>query len=89
MEKVTEDLSSRPACVSVSHQRDLARRVAKHSISAYTALMGALTNWSSTIYVILTQAYETDLTGLNLGSALNLLMLGIGNIVLIPLANSM
>lgn len=89
MEKVMEDLSSRPASVSVSQQCALARRIAKDSMSAYTVLIGALTNWSSTIDVILTQAYETDLTGLNLGSALNLLMLGIGNIVLTPLSNSM
>lgn len=50
--------------------------------------MGAITNWSSVIYVVLAQVYRTTIANLSIGLALCLLMLGVANVFLIPLSNS-
>ncbi|KAF2220357.1 major facilitator superfamily domain-containing protein [Elsinoe ampelina] len=56
---------------------------------AYSSLMGAITNWSSVIYVVLAQVYETTIANLSIGLALCLLMLGVANVFLIPLSNKL
>lgn len=55
---------------------------------AYSAVMGACTIWESPIYLVLVQAYHTEISALNIGAALMLLMLGVGNVFLTPLSNS-
>lgn len=56
---------------------------------AYSTVMGAVTNWESPIYLVIVEAYHTDLSTLNIGSAVLILMLGVGNVFLTPLSHSM
>lgn len=56
---------------------------------AYSSLLGALTNWESVIYLNLTQAYHTSVSNLNIGQAVTLLLLGVGNVVFVPLSNKL
>jgi len=56
--------------------------------SCYSTILGAITNWSSTIYVVLAQVYQTTIAKLSIGLALCLLMLGVMNVFFIPLSNS-
>lgn len=57
-------------------------------ISAYSAVMGAVTNWEAPIYLELLSAYASTIDNLNIGAALMLLLLGVGNIFTNPLSNS-
>lgn len=50
--------------------------------------MGAVTNWESPIYLQLMSVYATSIDDLNVGAALMLLLLGVGNIFTNPLSNS-
>lgn len=50
--------------------------------------MGALTNWEAPIYLQLAAEYETTLDILNIGMAVALLLLGVGNVFTTPLSNS-
>lgn len=50
--------------------------------------MGAVTNWEAPIYVQLLTEYQTTVTELNIGAAVLLLLLGVGNVLLTPLSNS-
>lgn len=59
-----------------------------HYRSAYSAIMGAVTNWESPIYLQLLSVYATTIDNLNIGAALMLLLLGVGNIFTNPLSNS-
>jgi len=56
--------------------------------SAYSSVMGAVTNWESPIYLQLLSVYNTTIDNLNIGAALMLLLLGAGNLVTTPLSNS-
>ncbi|KAK4498038.1 hypothetical protein PRZ48_010694 [Zasmidium cellare] len=58
-------------------------------IRAYSSLLGALTNWESVIYLNLTAAYRTPITNLNIGQAIMLLLLGVGNVFFVPLSNKL
>jgi hypothetical protein len=51
--------------------------------------MGAITNWEAPIYLELMTEYDTNLNTLNVGMAVMLLLLGVGNLFTTPLANSM
>ncbi|KAF2151555.1 MFS general substrate transporter [Myriangium duriaei CBS 260.36] len=55
----------------------------------YSSLLGALTNWEASIYLNLVQALNTTINQLNNGNAVLILMLGIGNVFLIPLSNKL
>ncbi|GAM91574.1 hypothetical protein ANO11243_096260 [Dothideomycetidae sp. 11243] len=57
--------------------------------NAYSTVLGAITNWASVVYVTFLQLYNTTPTALNVGFALNLLMLGLANVVLIPISNKL
>lgn len=54
----------------------------------YSTLMTALGNWEAPIYITVQEALGTTITLMNVGSALALLMLGIGNVFLTPLSHS-
>lgn len=54
----------------------------------YSTLMTALGNWEAPIYINIQDALGTTITLMNVGSALTLLMLGIGNVFLTPLSHS-
>lgn len=56
---------------------------------AYSTMMGAVTNWESPIYLVLVHALNSKLSTLNVGRAIMVLMLGIGNVFLTPLSHSM
>ncbi|KAM0418735.1 hypothetical protein ACHAPT_012333 [Fusarium lateritium] len=56
---------------------------------AYSTLMTALGNWESSIYVNIQQALGTTITLLNVGSALTLLTLGVGNVFFTPLSHKL
>lgn len=55
---------------------------------AYGTLMTALGNWEASIYVNIQEALGTTITLLNVGGALTLLMLGVGNVFFTPLSHS-
>ncbi|KAK4623483.1 hypothetical protein CLAFUR0_07415 [Fulvia fulva] len=55
----------------------------------YSSVLGALTNWESPIYIDLGQHYQTKVDNLNIGSAITILMLGVGNVVFVPLSNKL
>jgi hypothetical protein len=55
---------------------------------AYGTLMTALGNWEASIYVNIQEALGTTITLLNIGMALTLLMLGVGNVFFTPLSHS-
>jgi len=57
-------------------------------LSAYSAIMGAVTNWESPIYLQLMSVYATTIDNLNIGAALMLLLLGVGNVFTNPISNS-
>jgi hypothetical protein len=50
--------------------------------------MGAVTNWESPIYLQLLSVYATTIDNLNIGAALMLLLLGVGNVFTNPISNS-
>lgn len=50
--------------------------------------MGALTNWEAPIYLELVAEYKTTIDNLNIGTAVTVLLLGLGNIFATPLSNS-
>lgn len=50
--------------------------------------MGALTNWEAPIYLELVAEYKTTIDNLNTGTAVTVLLLGLGNIFATPLSNS-
>ena len=55
----------------------------------YSTLMTALGNWEAPIgYINIRKTLGTTITLMNVGSALTLLMLGIGNVFLTPLSHS-
>ncbi|KAI7978386.1 hypothetical protein EIK77_009231 [Talaromyces pinophilus] len=54
----------------------------------YSTLMTALGNWEAPIYINIQEALGTTITLMNVGSALTLLMLGVGNVFLTPLSHS-
>lgn len=54
----------------------------------YSTLMTALGNWEASIYLNITEALGTSVTLMNIGAALTLLMLGIGNVFFTPLSHS-
>jgi hypothetical protein len=58
------------------------------SLSCYSAIMGAVTNWESPIYLQLLSVYSTTIDNLNIGAALMLLLLGLGNVFTNPISNS-
>ena len=60
---------------------------ARHT-SCYSAVMGAVTNWESPIYLQLLSAYATTIDNLNIGAAVMLLLLGVGNLFTTPISNS-
>ncbi|KAH8683811.1 major facilitator superfamily domain-containing protein [Ilyonectria robusta] len=53
----------------------------------YSTLMTALGNWEASIYLNITEALGTSVTLMNVGTALTLLMLGIGNVFFTPLSH--
>ncbi|PCG89521.1 Major facilitator superfamily domain, general substrate transporter [Penicillium occitanis (nom. inval.)] len=53
----------------------------------YSTLMTALGNWEAPIYINIQEALGTTITLMNVGSALTLLMLGVGNVFLTPLSH--
>lgn len=55
---------------------------------AYSAVIGAITQWESPVYLVLTVVFKTDISTLNVGRALLILMLGIGNVFLTPFSSS-
>ena len=63
-------------------------RIDSRHRSAYSAVMGAVTNWESPIYLQLMSVYNTTIDNLNIGAALMLLWLGAGNMFTTPLSNS-
>ncbi|KAL6362104.1 hypothetical protein LRP88_05588 [Fusarium phalaenopsidis] len=56
---------------------------------AYGTLMTALGNWEASIYVNIQEALGTTVTLLNVGMALTLLMLGVGNVFFTPLSHKL
>lgn len=50
--------------------------------------MGAVTNWEAPIYLELVAEYQITIDKLNTGTAVALLLLGLGNIFATPLSNS-
>lgn len=46
----------------------------------YSTVMTALGNWESSVYVDIQDALGTSINQLNIGTALTLLMLGVGNV---------
>jgi hypothetical protein len=54
----------------------------------YSTVMTALGNWESSVYVDIQYALGTSINQLNIGTALTLLMLGVGNIFFTPLSHS-
>ncbi|KAM6534565.1 hypothetical protein FALCPG4_004194 [Fusarium falciforme] len=56
---------------------------------AYGTLMTALGNWEASIYVNIQEALGTTITLLNVGMALTLLMLGVGNVFFTPLSHKL
>ncbi|RSL68875.1 hypothetical protein CEP53_002423 [Fusarium sp. AF-6] len=56
---------------------------------AYGTLMTALGNWEAPIYVNIQEALGTTITLLNVGTALTLLMLGVGNVFFTPLSHKL
>ncbi|KAF2212954.1 hypothetical protein CERZMDRAFT_96628 [Cercospora zeae-maydis SCOH1-5] len=56
-------------------------------LAFYAAIVGCITQWESVIYVPLMQHFKVGATSLNIGAAVMLLMLGVGNCFLIPLSN--
>lgn len=74
---------------SCTWQHDLLSAKAKTlQNSAYSAIMGAVTNWEAPIYLELLSTYASTIDNLNIGAALMLLLLGVGNIFTNPLSNS-
>lgn len=63
-------------------------RIDGYHPSAYSSVMGAVTNWESPIYLQLLSVYNTTIDNLNIGAALMLLWLGAGNLFTTPLSNS-
>ncbi|KAF4334400.1 HOL1 substrate-H+ antiporter [Fusarium beomiforme] len=53
----------------------------------YSTVMTALGNWESSVYVDIQDALGTTINQLNIGTALTLLMLGVGNIFFTPLSH--
>ncbi|KAH7129524.1 major facilitator superfamily domain-containing protein [Dactylonectria estremocensis] len=53
----------------------------------YSTLMTALGNWEASIYLNIVDALGTTVTLMNVGTALTLLMLGIGNVFFTPLSH--
>ncbi|KAM5378091.1 hypothetical protein ACJZ2D_004549 [Fusarium nematophilum] len=53
----------------------------------YSTLMTALGNWEASIYINIQEALGTTITFMNVGTALTLLMLGIGNVFFTPLSH--
>jgi hypothetical protein len=54
----------------------------------YSTVMTALGNWESSVYVDIQDALGTSINQLNIGTALTLLMLGVGNVFFTPLSHS-
>ncbi|KAM0549545.1 hypothetical protein ACHAPJ_009361 [Fusarium lateritium] len=52
----------------------------------YSTLMTALGNWESPVYADIGEVLNASISQLNIGSALSLLMLGVGNVFLTPLS---
>ncbi|KAG5806986.1 hypothetical protein H9Q71_008446 [Fusarium xylarioides] len=52
----------------------------------YSTIMTALGNWESSVYVDIQDALGTSINQLNIGTALTLLMLGVGNVFFTPLS---
>ncbi|KAH7142077.1 major facilitator superfamily domain-containing protein [Dactylonectria macrodidyma] len=55
----------------------------------YSTLMTALGNWEASIYLNIMEALGTTVTLMNIGTALTLLMLGIGNVFFTPLSHKL
>ncbi|CAK1361421.1 putative MFS-type transporter [Cercospora beticola] len=53
----------------------------------YAAVLGCITQWESVIYLPLIQTFRIGVSSLNVGAALMLLMLGVGNCFFVPLSN--
>ncbi|CAD0093172.1 unnamed protein product [Aureobasidium vineae] len=53
----------------------------------YSATLGAVTNCDSVVYLNLVQIYRTDINSLNYAGAVMLLLLGVGNVFLVPMSN--
>ncbi|KAH7473326.1 major facilitator superfamily domain-containing protein [Fusarium oxysporum f. sp. albedinis] len=53
----------------------------------YSTVMTALGNWESSVYVDIQDALGTSINQLNIGTALTLLMLGVGNVFFTPLSH--
>jgi hypothetical protein len=89
MAPMAQGLPPFPPVVSwSSHYTLLDCRTDSRHLSAYSAVMGAVTNWESPIYLQLLSVYSTTIDNLNIGAALMLLLLGAGNLVTTPLSNS-
>ncbi|KAM3423309.1 hypothetical protein BST61_g748 [Cercospora zeina] len=56
-------------------------------LAFYAAIVGCITQWESVIYVQLMQKFKVGASSLNIGAAVMLLMLGVGNCFLVPLSN--
>jgi len=54
----------------------------------YSSVLGAVTNWESVIYLNLLVEYKTTIDQLNIGAAVMILLLGVGNVFFVPLSNS-
>ncbi|KAK3672392.1 hypothetical protein LTR78_007699 [Recurvomyces mirabilis] len=53
----------------------------------YSSIVGAVTNWESVIYLNLMEAYNTTIDQLNIGAAVMILLLGVGNVFFVLLSN--
>lgn len=51
-------------------------------------MLGAVTNNDSVVYLDLVEVYRTPINNLNYATAVCLLLLGVGNVFLVPLSNS-
>ncbi|KAH8602317.1 major facilitator superfamily domain-containing protein [Bisporella sp. PMI_857] len=58
-------------------------------VVAYSAVLGAVTNWGGVIYVDCLIYYKTSVNLLNTGRALLILMLGLANTVFTPLSDKL
>lgn len=84
---MAEELSSTPPVVCRTGDA-LSFKADMPDYSSYSAIVGAVTNWEAPIYLELLATYATTIDNLNIGAALMVLLLGLGNIFTNPLSNS-
>jgi hypothetical protein len=89
MASMAQGLPPLPLIVRWSQSYTLVdRRIDSRHSSAYSSVLGAVTNWESPIYLQLLSVYNTTIDNLNIGAALLLFWLGAGNLFTTPLSNS-